>query len=120
MDELKITVDKTELITKVTTNRDAHRDIFEDAMTGWEAAMLADLEGRIAKVRAHKPVDLYIRLTRPEDHTTDYNRVIAMLEMHQQTSVEITSQDFAQYVMDDWDWKRAWIDNASTYSAKAR
>jgi hypothetical protein len=57
----------------------------------------------------------------PEDHTKDYDQVIEMLKMSVDEELEIESDQFACYVMDDWDWKedfaRAAFSNKTTATA---
>jgi hypothetical protein len=58
-------------------------------------------------------------MTRPEDHTRDYDRVIAMLERHQGEAIDLLEDDFAMYVQDDWAWKAQFLASNSGYSGKA-
>ena len=82
-----IRVDKDDLLKKVQTNRDAHRGIFEEAVEGYRKRSVEILEEHIQKIKAGKLEEVYVRLPRPSDHTKDYDRVIEMLEMHEDTSI---------------------------------
>ncbi|HXM03797.1 MAG TPA: hypothetical protein VN939_14390 [Chthoniobacterales bacterium] len=42
----------------------------------------------------------------PVDHTADYDRVISMLEMSAQDLVQVSAEQFDQYVLDNWRWRR--------------
>ncbi len=53
----------------------------------------------------------------PEDHTRDYDRRIKMYEMDIDDTIEMTEQEFAQYVLDDWGWKQAWTTSNTAYLA---
>ena len=115
-----IRVDKDDLLKKVQKNRDAHRGIFEEAVEGYRKRSVEILEEHIQKIKAGKLEEVHVRLPRPSDHTKDYDRVIEMLEMHEDTSIEIDEDHFASYVMDDWSWKNEFLATNSTYSATAK
>ncbi len=120
MDEMTVEVEVSALTYKLTQNRDAHRELFLEALDGYKLAMLAALETRIQQVMENKQVNQYLGLPEPEDHTADYDRVISMLSMHTKPTLVIGAGDYAQFVMDDWDWKRKWVASNSAYSAKIR
>lgn len=116
MDALSVSVQKTELVTKILANRDQHRTVFLEAVEGFREELLGILESRVDQVKAGNKVSLYIQIPEPEDHTADYDRVISMLSMHTDDIITIDSQDFARYVMDDWEWKRKWVETTSNYT----
>lgn len=120
MAELTVTVRTSELLERVQHNREEHRKIFLEAVEGFRTAMIDELEARLARVRAGKAVEMSIRLPVPEDHTVDYERVLDMLGMHTSDELEIDAADFANFVRDDWAWKRQFIQTASNYTELAR
>jgi hypothetical protein len=107
----EIPVKKAELLARLKQNRDDHRVIFEEALEGWHREALAELEARKADLAAGKRRTISIRKVVPEDHTSDYNRVIAMIEMSIDDTITLTESDFAQYVMDDWGWQGQFLSN---------
>ena len=114
-----VTVEVTELRTKINENRTKHRAIFEEAVEGYRQKAVELLEQHITEIKAGKVVRVQVSLPTPEDHTRVYDRVLAMLDMHQQPQIEISEQDFASYVLDDWHWKRAFLTANAMYSATA-
>lgn len=115
----EVVVKTDELLDIIRTNRDLHKTIFEEAIVGYRDRVIKELDRRLEDVKAGKPISLTFRLAEPEDHTIDYDRVIKMLEMEVNEEVEIDAASFTQYVMDDWSWKRAWVENSSLYSVTA-
>lgn len=111
-----IKVDRKELLNKLTENRDTHRALFLEAQAGYRHAVIDILEQRLAEARAGRSFNYHISLAVPSDQTRDYNRVIAMLEMSLGDAVELSEEDFAQYVQDDWSWKRQWLHSNRDYS----
>ncbi len=110
-----VKVNKLEFIERVTVNRDAHRRIFKRALKGYERRLLSELEQRIDDVSAGRQIDRYIGLPEPADHTADYDRILGMAEMSVDDVIELDANDFARFVMDQWDWKQDFIDTASLY-----
>jgi hypothetical protein len=117
----KITVDKERLLADVRFNRDKHREIFLEALEGYRKAALEELEAQVRDLRNGRAPEITFSIDRPRDHTRDYDRVIAMLEMHKGAEFILSETDFAQYALDDWAWKRQWaVSNSGYVSAKTR
>lgn len=111
-----IRVSKAKLIETLTQNRSNHRKIFEEALEGYRRTVITELERRLEDAKANKKVSLYIQLTQPVDQTKDYDRVLGMLNLSLDTEIELSEQDFAAYVMDDWGWKKQFITSNAFYS----
>lgn len=110
-----ISVHKAELIDRIRLNRDQHRAVFEKAIQGYHDELKRELADRLDRLIKGQHIDKHIALLEPEDHTEDYDRVLDMLEMSVDDEVTITAQEFAQYVRDDWAWKRQWVATNSAY-----
>lgn len=115
----KVMVKKPELVAAVEKNRAGHRKIFEEALDGYKAKQVELLEAQLKRLRAGKRLTMSYYLPVPEDHTKDYDRVLRMLEMSLLDVVEISQEDFAKYVMDDWEWRRQFLASNSAYSSTA-
>lgn len=112
-----VSVDKAKLVETLKTNRDEHRANFEEALEGWAKAVVAEIDRLREDALAKRKINQYISHTRPEDHTDDYDRVIAMLEWSNEGEVVLTEQEFAHYVQDNWGWSEGWTISNSAYSA---
>lgn len=108
-----------DLQSTITKNRETHRQIFLEAQDGYRKAMIAELDTRLNEARADKKISRVAFLPEPADHTRDYDRILTMLEMCSETHVELNEDEFGQYVMDDWGWKRQFLLSNSAYSATA-
>jgi hypothetical protein len=115
-----VTVKRDDLVAKLKTNRDGHRAIFEEALTGYKDKVVAELERHLQEVRAGKVRVIAVSLPEPSDHTRDYDRIISMCEMSVDEELELTQDEFASYVMDDWQWKRQFLSSNAGYSQTAR
>jgi hypothetical protein len=114
-----VRVKKSELLTTLRKNRTEHREVFEEALEGYRKMAMAALEERIADAKKTKQIDLSFRLVQPVDQTKVYDRIIKMLEMSVDDEIELTQTEFANYVMDDWNWSGQFYASNSTYSPKA-
>lgn len=115
-----VVVNRDALLAKIKENRDGHRTLFLEAQKGYRGRIIEELERMLADARRGLKVEQYINLPIPEDHTKDYNRVIAMVEMSVEANIELTAVEFSQYVMDEWAWRADFIGTASNYTASAR
>ncbi len=100
-----VRVSKNELLAKVKANREAHRGIFLKALEGYRTEAIAQLEKMLEEAKSRKRIRGSIELEEPMDMTREYDRVISMLEMSEDDTIELTNSEFAQYVLDDWSWK---------------
>jgi hypothetical protein len=114
-----ITVSKEELHKALKTNLERHKKVLAAAMEGYRSQVLSLLEEMVAKLKAGVTPDVGISLPRPSDYTSDYRRVMKMLEMHKGETVKLDETMFAQYVMDQWHWRRGWMKMSSNYAAHA-
>lgn len=112
-----VVVRKKDLIDALKDNREQHRKDFETALDGFEKTVIATLKERLAEAKKGVKRPVYVSLQMPEDHTKDYDRRVRMYEMDTEDTVELTEQEFAMYVQDDWGWKGQWTTSNSSYMA---
>jgi hypothetical protein len=114
-----VKVHKAELLEKVKHNREAHRDLFLKAQEGYRIAVIEELDRMLADAKAGKPIRRAISLPEPVDHTSDYNRVTAMLEMSAEDIVQLSADQFDQYVLDNWNWRKFALETNQYLAASA-
>lgn len=118
--------DRDELKKKLEENREQHIKDYEKAITGWrvEFAKVILEHAEACKALADKVASIspenidfeYPALPqKPENHTKDYDRIIARLGMEQETRVYLSHADFNRYVLDEWRWKDAFTETLSNY-----
>ena len=96
-----------ELMSRVVENRTNHQTIFERALEGYRKEVIKELEISLSDAKTGRKINRYISLEEPVNQTKDYDRVIEMLRMTTDEIVELTSQEFSQYVLDQWSWSEA-------------
>ena len=115
-----VKVEKAELIGILKKNRAAHRDIFDEASAEFRKEVIKLLDSRLAEARAGKRISLRIDLVQPMNQTEEYDQAILMCEMSVDDQIELSHENFRNYVLDKWHWRDQFIASNSAYSATAR
>lgn len=115
-----VKIDREKLLGIVQENRDKHCAAFTESVEDYKRAVLkiatnnlklaktADLE-QIAKFQTLPP--------KPTSHEREYDRAIRMLELSVETVIEIDQNIFNQLVLDEWQWKNAFLTNSTLYKS---
>ena len=126
----EVTVQKSELLQKVRANREKHIREYAEACAGYKSEAIAKVEDSMSRLkdminalREGEVIALAtvaFNLKVPQDHSKDYDQAITMLEMSVDDKITLKSDEFACYVMDDWDWRQEWEVTKSTYANNRR
>ena len=114
---LTINVDKVRLLATLEANKTAHAAAYAKARAGYLKVSVMSLEDKLSKIiRGETASDYRWSLDAPpEDHTGDYEDVIAMMQWSTSDTIELTQTQFKQYVQDDWGWKDSWVTSNTAY-----
>jgi hypothetical protein len=110
-----ITVKKDALLADIRKNFGKHRQILETANVAYRAKAIEELRANLEAAINQKPIRRGITCTEPENHTKEYETVIAMLEMCVADEITITERQFQCFVMDNWDWKSRFQASTAAY-----
>lgn len=114
-----IRVQKIDLLRKLDINRTKHKEDFEAASIGYKKALkkcLMELLGSIeTDTLDRSDLNEIFQISCPKSHEEEYNVVIEMMKMSDDNVVEITAEEFRQYVRDDWNWKPDFNTTKRTY-----
>lgn len=118
---LQVTVDKTRLLDILRRNRSKHIEMYEEAVAGFvdkaTERLTFEIE-RAAKDRGRKSI--HFRMEAPTNHSSEYDTVINMLELHTEDTVTLHADEVRMLVEDEWAWMRNWLTSNSRYSASSR
>lgn len=103
----KVNIVRTELLKVVRSNRETHVSEYAEASANYRDKVLEALDERRADIRNGGKIDTYFQLPEPQDHTEEYDRVIRMLEMSSDETIELDAHEFDMYVRDSWAWSHA-------------
>ena len=103
MPSMTINANKDELLNKLNENKANHRAQFEKAVAEWRDAAVHEIDNWKTQLIENGRVQTFrTTLIAPEDHSSDYDRVIAMVNMHVNGTFALNEQQFQQYVQDAW------------------
>lgn len=116
-----VKIEKEKLLAKLRQNRAAHRGLFLKAQAGYRIIVVRELDRMLKLARAGKQIPLQVRtlVIAPKDQTSDYDRVIAMLEWTQDKVVELDETEFSRYVRDNWSWSNE-VSVSNSYYSKVK
>ena len=99
----KVTVKKETLLKALKENKTKHLSGFEKSMNQYQKRLVKILSAKLEEAKKPgKKVNLNFNLYPPSDHSGEYESVIKMLEMGEETTVELSQNEFQQYVLDEW------------------
>jgi hypothetical protein len=125
-----VKVRKDELLQLVQKNREKHIAEYQDAVKDYKTLAIQkvqdsmeQLQRRIGELKEGEVIHLghiVFNLKVPENHSKDYDQVIKMLQMSVDAVLEMQSDEFAMYAMDDWEWKNEFYATATSNKLSLR
>lgn len=106
---------KQNLVDIMTKNRAEHRAVFERACENYRNAVITALDKALDDAKKGRKIHASIYFTEPVEHTRDYDRVLRMLDLTVEEEIELKEDDFAKYVLDDWQWKQQFLTSNTAY-----
>lgn len=127
------TMNRLELLEKLRTNRAEHKQIIAEAIVGFYANAVAQLQDALDQAKASQAAlkagepprasgrkNVHVSLEVPRDMTKAYDTVISMMESNVEQTVKLSASEYRMLVMDEWDWSHQFLVLNSSYSATAR
>lgn len=121
-----VTVERVNLLEILRKNREVHIADYKEACAGYKNAALerideiaGEMKGYINRLKEGQVVEIMaIRfgLDAPKSYEDVYDQAIRMMELEVADTVKLRSDEFACYVMDDWDWKDSFTTTTQSYS----
>ena len=100
----QITVNKDELITILKENRINHQKLYDDAVVGYHEEVIEKLTEALDNAEAGSEYITNLKLSKPEHHIKDYDKIIGMLELSNESEIVLLPHEYDQYVADEWSW----------------
>lgn len=113
--EKSLTFPKKEVLRRIKENRDKHAEDYEEAMKGFKEALQELLTEKLDMLANGDIPSLDIDLREPFHHLKEYDRMVDMLELTEETEITLTHYDFSKYVRDEWDWKEDFVNISNMY-----
>jgi len=113
----KIRIKKKTVLAILRENKERHCLEFEEGMAGWVSKAKIKLEELLAGLNSDKArsIKIEIYLPKPISYEKEYEKAIKMIEYEIRDEIEISTQDFNTYFLDEWNWKENFLSNTGLY-----
>lgn len=110
-----VRVDASKLLEILRKNREVHIKEFNEAVTEHRAKVIEQMKKNLTQAEDGGKLVCAISLPEPKSYESSYNLAIKMLEMSLDKEIELSYDEFQQYVEDEWGWKNSFTATASLY-----
>ncbi len=100
-----ITVNKAELIEKIKENKAAHVVAYDKAVKAYKVVAIKQLNEQIKEVN-EGGLKARLNLTTPVNNVENYDKIIDMFVWEQEDKVELSQDEFNEYVQDETEVSR--------------
>lgn len=117
-----VVVKKDFLLTKLQENRRKHEKEYRDAYRGWLQTTYEQADGWANQLEVEldgneiTPMQLERFDAPPANYLSEYDRAIEMAEASIDMTFELDTNEFDQYIRDEWGWKQVHLSNVTKYS----
>lgn len=111
----ELTFNKDVIVLKLKKNLGLHDKILSEVKKVYVEQAMTLLTNRLDDLTQGKITDLHFSLHLPKDHSDSFKRTIHMLEDCIENTIVLDEYEYRQFVLNEWDWKGAFIDIANTY-----
>ncbi len=119
---LRVTVQKDWLLEQLKENRTKHQAEFEEAHGNWILAITQELKDKLAlftegglRTDAWSP---HFENHEPVNYLDEYDQVIGMLEIADDETFSLGTQEYQCWIRDEWHWKRQFVASTSHYNGR--
>ncbi len=93
------------LLEIMVVNLKKHKEEYHESEIGYRKEVIKQLDKALSDAKTGKDIKTYFNINKPLNHIKDYKRVIKMLELSVDNQIELSSDEFESFVMDEWAWK---------------
>ena len=104
MAEKFFTYDKKTILKSLRANLVDHKKDHKEAMKDFWRATIKSAEIKLKQLKKKERESLSVHLSKPEDHSSDYEDFISALEFAQEETIELTIREYKRYVNNSWEW----------------
>jgi hypothetical protein len=111
---------------KVQANRDQHEATYREALDNFKQELVAITVNLRAAAEQYRDGDTdwasyereareALSLRRPRHFLDHYDAALSMLELTTAQNITLDTEDYARYILDDWEWKDTFVGTTSNY-----
>ena len=110
------------LLQILKKNLTLHESIYKKAQKAFKQNYIKTL-AKLSKSARKDKFTLSLNLHLPENHENDYKAAIKMVELSSREEIQLTEDEFMQYVMNQWNWlssfRYSYYSNVSSSSSSS-
>lgn len=95
-----ITVQKAKLITQIKENKKNHIEMYEKAVVAYKKEAIEQLATQMKRVEEGE-LNANLELVTPLNNADNYDSIVQMFEWDIRTEVDLTQNEFKEYVQDE-------------------
>ena len=111
----KVKVNTDKLINTLLENKAKHIQTYIDAVKVFQV----DYQERLKEMISNEKHEMHVNLSAPVSYEKEYDKLINVLRMQTELTIDIGSEELSRVINDEWDWKRGFDATTSLYLAKA-
>lgn len=117
MSDKEFTFDLQKVLNKLKENMEIHKKEFKELLEKNTAHVHKEIRELATQTEAYPDISKLKQAVqgKPVDHTVDYERLIAILSMTNQSEVTLTTSEFDRYMNDNWEWKETFTLQKTMY-----
>jgi len=117
-----VRISRLKVLDTLKTNKELHRKEFEEAMTGWiekTKEMVSKISVQLESDKASETeLSIFNQFPKPLSFEKEYERAIKMIELDVRLELDISSNDFDRFFLDEWAWKNSFLSNTQIYKSR--
>lgn len=113
-----ITVNKVKLLNTLRDNKNKHVKTVQETQEGYRESVIKILSSRLKEIKNGGKINLHFNLPTPEDHTADYTIAVGMLEWCLEDVIQLTKENYENFVLDQWSWSTNFSNVTGLYCKK--
>ena len=95
-----IKLKKSDLISKIKSNKEAHIADYQEAVIAYKKEAEKQLKEQLEAL-INGNLEIRLNLISPANKSEEYDKIISMFEWETRDEVELTQEEFKEYVLDE-------------------
>jgi len=117
MKQVKVSV--YSLLDILRKNREIHKNAMDEITQAYRQKVIVELDKALQAAKEGRRIITDLNLVSPLNMTYCYDRAIGMLEISVDSEIEITAEEYSNYVLDKWHWSGTVSSSSSFYSTSS-
>lgn len=112
-----VNVNRVALILALKQGKTQHKAQLLEATTDYRSAAVAFLEEAKERTDRGDFSDIHFKLSEPVSKVSQYDDVIAMLEVSVDDTIQLDSEAYRAYYKNEWPWTNSFLESVGAYKA---